>query len=154
MNEKPVQYLDEWSELWRAIDVAYTQLMKYYNLSANTYCVLTLLLSKPEGVEPAEIADIVIIKRQMVTLILNDLDNKGWITRQGLKTDLRRKKIFLTEAGRKFAEEVINTVEEVGLRGVKMMSEEEQKQFFSLGRHFCDFLQHEVNRVIGQGDAK
>ncbi len=150
MNEKQIKYLDDWTELWRKVDLAYTQLVKHFNISGNTYCVLHLLLSKPEGVEPAEIADIVIITRQMVALILNDLEKRGWIIRTGLKTDHRRKKITLTQTGKEFAEKVVNTSQEAELRGFEVMSEEEQALFFSLGSRYCEFLQKEVDRITSQ----
>ncbi len=147
MKEEPAKYLDEWAELWRSIDLSYSRLMKHFNVSANTYCVLSLLLFRPEGVEPAEIADAVVIKRQMVAQILNDLENRGWIVREGLKTDHRRKKILLTEAGQKFAGEVVDTSGEVGLRGVRLMSGEEQAQFLALTRRYCEFLKQEVDSL-------
>ncbi len=147
MSEKTFKYLDEWTELWRTIDTTYTRLMRHFNISGNTYCVLSLLLNRPEGVEPAEIADIVIIKRQMVALILNDLESRGWIVRKPQKTDHRRKSILLTKAGKKFAENLIKTSLEVSLHGLKVMTEEEQEHFFALSTRYCELIGQEVDRL-------
>ncbi|MBS1368943.1 MAG: MarR family transcriptional regulator [Lentisphaeria bacterium] len=152
MEDKRIENIGEWADIWRQCDVAYTQLMRHFNVSANTYCVLELLLNNPDGVSPAEIADAAIIKRQMVALILNDLENRGWIIRKELKTDHRRKKIFLTKAGKEQASGIVRITNGVALQGIKIMKEDEQAQFLALARRFACSLQQEIDRVVDKKD--
>lgn len=150
MKEKTVQNIGDWTDVWRQCDVAYSQLMRHFNVSPNTYFVLELLLTNPDGVSPAEIADAVIIKRQMVALILNDLEKRGWIIRKELKTDHRRKKIFLTKAGKKYASTITQITDAATWRSIKTMSKDEQAQFLALAKLFSRSLQQEVDRVINK----
>ncbi len=147
MTDTP--YLDEWTEIWRIIDTAYERLLRHFNVSANTYCVLLLLLERPEGMEPAKIADAVLIKRQMVALILNDLESRSWITRRALKTDHRRKNISLTPAGKTFIEHMEQVITEANQYGIRNMSAEDQAKYLALSKTFHESFREEINRITG-----
>lgn len=152
MAEKKTSYLHEWTEIWRSVDLAYDKLLRHFNVSANTYCVLSLLLRKPDGVGPAQIAETVLIKRQMVALILNDLESKGWIIRQELKTDHRRKHIFLTDTGKKFIRNMDKVMMDANLQGIRKMSGEDQEKFLALAKVFLQSFQREISRITGLGE--
>ena len=99
---KAKQYLAEYLELWHVTDAAYSKLLKRWNLSLNALWVIDLLYRHPEGVEPAVIAELTHTLRQTVTVVLNDLEERGCLYREPNLTDRRRKRIRLTPAGRKF----------------------------------------------------
>ena len=74
---KAKQYLAEYLELWHVTDAAYSKLLKRWNLSLNALWVIDLLYRHPEGVEPAVIAELTHTLRQTVTVVLNDLEERG-----------------------------------------------------------------------------
>ncbi len=152
MTDKQIPYLSEWTEIWRVIDMAYEQLLRHFNVSANTYCVLLLLLNRPEGVEPAKIAEAVLIKRQMVALILNDLDARGWIIRRELKTDHRRKNISLTSAGREFIENMEQVIWDANLHAIREMSDEDQAKYLALSKTFYESFRTNIDSITKQGN--
>ena len=131
------KYLEAWLELWRQTDTAYCRLLRRWNLSLNAYLVLELLYQRPEGVEPAEIADTISILRQSVTVILRDFENAGMIIRRESKEDHRRKKILLSAQGRQKADEIVGTVSGIELEALSRMSSEEQKQVVELSARYC-----------------
>lgn len=134
---KAKQYLAEYLELWHVTDAAYSKLLKRWNLSLNALWVINLLHRHPEGVEPAVIAELTHTLRQTVTVVLNDLEERGCLYREPNLTDRRRKRIRLTPAGRKFCGEVLETVGRIELDCIAEMNEEEQQQLIRLSRRFC-----------------
>ena len=128
---KAKQYLAEYLELWHVTDAAYSKLLKRWNLSLNALWVIDLLYRHPEGVEPAVIAELTHTLRQTVTVVLNDLEERGCLYR-------------LTPAGRKFCGEVLETVGRIELDCIAEMNEEEQQQLIRLSRRFCANLARAV----------
>ncbi len=61
--------------------------------------VVLLALCAEDDMEPAQIADRVLIPRQTITSILDKLEAGGFVVRTDHPTDRRRKVIRLTEAG-------------------------------------------------------
>ena len=61
--------------------------------------VVLLALCADDDMEPAQIADRVLIPRQTITSILDKLEAGGFVLRTDHPTDRRRKVIRLTEAG-------------------------------------------------------
>ena len=69
-----------------------------YEISTPQVVVL-LALCAEDDMEPAQIADRVLIPRQTITSILDKLEAGGFVVRTDHPTDRRRKVIRLTEAG-------------------------------------------------------
>ena len=69
-----------------------------YDIGAPQVIVL-LALCQGDDMEPAQIADTVLIPRQTITSILDKLENMGLVVRTDHPTDRRRKVIRLTQAG-------------------------------------------------------
>ena len=61
--------------------------------------VVLLALCSGDDMEPAQIADQVLIPRQTITSILDKLEKAGLVVRTDHPTDRRRKVIRLTQAG-------------------------------------------------------
>ncbi len=69
-----------------------------YEISTPQVVVL-LALCAEDDMEPAQIADRVLIPRQTITSILDKLEAGGFVVRTDHPTDRRRKVIRLTESG-------------------------------------------------------
>ncbi len=132
--------LKEWMELWRLTDNVYTRFLKRWNLSLNAYFVLTWLRDNPDGVEPARLADLVNIQRQLVTIILRDFESRDMILRRERSEDHRRRCIRLSASGRLFADEVCGAVDEMDLRGLAAFSLEEQRRLVEFSQRFYDAI--------------
>ncbi|MDL2297719.1 MarR family transcriptional regulator [Synergistaceae bacterium OttesenSCG-928-D05] len=95
------------SDLWRRYDQVYEDWSQRQGLSTNALTLLEEMLIRPEGVEPAEIADYLGIPRQTMTSTLDSLESKGFLARFPHEKDRRRKVVRFTPEGKKFAEKTV-----------------------------------------------
>jgi DNA-binding MarR family transcriptional regulator len=84
--------------------------LERYDIGAPQVVVL-LALCAADDMEPAQIADQVLIPRQTITSILDKLEKAGLVVRTEHPTDRRRKVIRLTQAGFEKACEVWNDLD-------------------------------------------
>ena len=130
------EYQKRWMELWRLTDNVYTMYLRRWELSLNEYLVLESLREFPKGMQPAQLAERVSIQRQLVTIILNKLEERGFILRRESRTDHRRKIIRLNPAGRDFAEKVCGSVEQLDLHGLEVLSDSEREKLLEYTERF------------------
>ena len=76
-ENKEKELLRRWMALWAEIDKTYIGFLKRWDLSLNAYWVIEYLHNHPQGAEPAELADRINVMRQLITIILNDLEKRG-----------------------------------------------------------------------------
>ena len=84
--------------------------LERYDIGAPQVVVLLTLCARDE-MEPAQIADEVLIPRQTITSILDKLEKAGLVVRTEHPTDRRRKVIRLTQSGFEKASEVWNDLD-------------------------------------------
>lgn len=91
-------------------------------------------LSQKEGLTQLEISEITRLKPSTVSIIINKLENDGYINRVHDKYDLRSFKVFLTQLGKEYTDSYI-----------KKMQIEEKKAFMGIGelekKKFLELLQ-------------
>ena len=78
-----------------------------YGLSLSGFNVLVILRQAPEGVNPREIADRLLVTRAAVTAILDSLEDKGFVRRNPSGADGRMTLIAITQAGRKLLDSLL-----------------------------------------------
>jgi DNA-binding MarR family transcriptional regulator len=83
------------------ITTALSRRFRHYGLSLSGFNALVILRQAPDGVNPHEIADRLLVTRAAVTAILDALEAKGLIRRDRSDSDGRMSLIVITEAGRK-----------------------------------------------------
>ncbi|ASB88975.1 MarR family transcriptional regulator [Bacillus sonorensis] len=96
-----------------------------------------------EGKMVTEVSQALHVTSPFVTQLLNRLESKGLIIRQMDQTDRRIVRIFLTEAGKKAANEVHNKTNQWFCQLVSYLGEAESKQFASLIDKMSDFMEME-----------
>ncbi len=119
-------------DLWGKFDRVYFRILQKWNLSYNTYLVLEELLTRPEGWEPAALADRLSIPRQTMTFLLDSLEREGRLDRMAHPADRRRKLAALTAAGREFATNVSVEVSRREYEAMRTLSESEQEELLAL----------------------
>jgi DNA-binding MarR family transcriptional regulator len=96
------------------------QMLRPTGLTHTQWSALGVLLHYP-GLTPSQLEQMLMIERPSVTSLMNGLENRGLIVRRVSPGDGRSKQIFLTDAGRKLAEETqhfARVVEEKVKRGM------------------------------------
>ena len=137
-REKSRTQLRQWLKIQENTEHVYLQFIKRYQLNKNSFFALDYLYSHREGAEPAFLAENLGLTRQMMTIVLNDLDNRGWILRQERQDDHRRKTIRLSESGRKFSEEVCAALEDFDISALAVFSPEELHNLLEYSTRFYE----------------
>ncbi|REK56554.1 MAG: MarR family transcriptional regulator [Thermobacillus sp.] len=80
------------------------QMLRPVGLTHTQWSALGVILHYP-GITPSQLEQILMIERPSVTSLMNGLESRGLIVRRSSPEDGRSKQIFLTDAGKKLAEE-------------------------------------------------
>ena len=139
--------LDGLFEAWRSCDNAYMKLIRQWGISLNTVWALEYMAKHPEGVEPTVLADDTNMLRQTITVVLNDLEKRGFLRREFHATDHRKKIIRLTAEGIAFSHKVLDTISGTEQEAADSLSEEEQALLISLSSRFCSSFAEKVNEA-------
>ena len=139
-QKKQQQWLKACFSAWKQTDFAYSRLAHSRNLSLNMVWAFECLSEHPEGVEPAVLADEANLLRQTMTVVLNDFEEQGLVTREFHPTDRRKKMIKLTAKGQKVCNEILDTIAQCELEALSELSEEDQRMLFKLNTRFCHCL--------------
>lgn len=145
-ENKEKELLRRWMALWVEIDKTYIGFLKRWDLSLNTYWVIEYLHNHPQGAEPAELADRINVMRQLITIILNDLEKRGFLLRRESEQDHRRRIIRLSPAGETFAREVCDAMEQFDLESLSAFTPAERERLVEDSRRFCDALKSAAAR--------
>ena len=145
-----VKCLQEVFEAWHSCDSAYLKLVRQWGISLNTVWALEYLVKHPEGVEPAVLADDTHMLRQTVTVVLNDLENRSYLTRVFHSTDHRRKITRLTPEGEAFAQTVLSAISAAEQEAAATLSPEEQQRLRDYSCRFAWAFANRVNSIILQ----
>lgn len=140
IEDREIIQLRRWMALWVEIDRVYIGYLKQWDLSLNAFWLLEYLYSHPQGAEPTELADEINVMRQLVTIILNDFEKRGFILRKESKLDHRKRIIQLSKRGLTFAKTVCESMYRVDLTSFSALSPEERDLVVAHAQHFCDAL--------------
>ena len=141
MDDKDVRILLELSDLWRRYDRAYTCWAQKHGISNSAMTLIEELYMRPEGVEPAEVADYLGIPRQTMTATLDALERKAVVGRFPHDKDRRRKVIRFTPEGKVRAEKLVNELHEWEMKALSPLSRTELARAFKTVKFFCSELE-------------
>lgn len=80
------------------------ELLVPVGLTHTQWSALSVIRHYP-GITPSQLEPILMIERPSVTSLMNGLEGKGYVIRKDHPSDGRSKQIFLTDTGRKMAED-------------------------------------------------
>ena len=140
-DDKDIRMLLELSDLWRRYDRAYTCWAQKHGISNSAMTLIEELYMRPEGVEPAEVADYLGIPRQTMTATLDALERKSVVGRFPHEKDRRRKVIRFTPEGKIMAEKLVNDLHEWEMKALSSLKWTELARAFKTVKHFCTELE-------------
>ena len=140
-DDKDIRMLLELSDLWRRYDRAYTCWEQKHGISNSAMTLIEELYMRPEGVEPAEVADYLGIPRQTMTATLDALERKSVVGRFPHEKDRRRKVIRFTPEGKIMAEKLVNDLHEWEMKALSSLKETELARAFKTVKLFCTELE-------------
>lgn len=112
--------------------------------------LLEELHNKPEGIEPAAVADYLGVPRQTMTSTLDTLEARGIIERHSHPTDRRRKLIRLTAKGLTETDALIKELYSWEMAALSTLPERERRRTFSAVSRFCKSLESTVSSNTGE----
>lgn len=86
---------------------------------------LMMFISRNEGINQQEIANILMKEKPAITRLLDILEDKNFVVRIPDKTDRRNKLVYLTNAGKVFSEELKPLVLEAMNEAKSVFTEDE-----------------------------
>ncbi|MDO5580587.1 MAG: hypothetical protein Q4G69_05595 [Planctomycetia bacterium] len=134
------KFLKKLMKLDKQIEAVYMKVLKGWNLTMNAFLALESFLNHPEGIEPACLADDLGVQRQLITILLNDFDKRGYIRKKEDRSDHRRKRITLSKRGKVFARDVHDRIKEMDLRAMSIFSKDELERMIDLYSRFYENL--------------
>ena len=140
-DDKDVRMLLELSDLWRRYDRVYTCWAQKHGISNSAMTLIEELYMRPEGVEPAEVADYLGVPRQTMTATLDALERKSLVERFPHEKDRRRKVIKFTPEGKTMAEKLVNELHEWEMNALSSLKETELARAFKTVKLFCTELE-------------
>ena len=140
-DDKDIRMLLELSDLWRRYDRAYTCWAQKHGISNSAMTLIEELYMRPEGVEPAEVADYLGIPRQTMTATLDALERKSVVGRFPHEKDRRRKVIRFTPEGKVHAEKLVKELHEWEMKALSPLSRTELARAFKTVKFFCSELE-------------
>ena len=144
--------LAEIFEAWRSCDSFYLKLVRQWGISLNTVWALEYLDKHPDGVEPAVLAEDTHMLRQTITVVLNDLEGRGYLSREFQSRDRRRKIVRLTAEGAAFSRKVLAEISAAEQSAAACLTEEEQRRLLEYSRRFSQEFARKVNESILRGE--
>jgi len=142
-----LQRLLRLSDLWRRYDQVYSEWAQKHGVSTNVMTLMEEMCIRPDGVEPAEIADYLGIPRQTMTTTLDWLEKRGFIARFPHVTDRRRKVIRFTTEGEALAKKLVHELHKWELEALSSIDEAECSEAFLTVKKLCD----ELERLLRKG---
>lgn len=150
MEDKNLALLMELSDIWRRYDQVYSRWAENHGLSTNAMSLVEELHMRPEGIEPAVVADYLGVPRQTMTSTLDALERRGIIERNAHPTDRRRKVIKLTQEGAMVADRLINELYGWEMEAISAIPECDRGLALAAVRLFCKRLESTVSINTGE----
>ncbi|MCE5202364.1 MAG: MarR family transcriptional regulator [Synergistaceae bacterium] len=154
ITDAQIQKLLRLSDLWRRYDQVYSEWAQKHGVSTNVMTLIEEMHIRPDGVEPAEIADYLGIPRQTMTTTLDWLEKRGLLGRFPHVTDRRRKVIRFTPEGEVLAGNLVDELHKWELEALSTIDEAECKAAFRTVRRFCDELERGLHNSAGRSEDK
>ena len=109
--------------------------------------VLLYLLDRGDCAMPREISEEMNISSARVAVILNNLENKGFIEREIDKSDRRRILVDLTEDGLELAKKHDGVVVDMTMQMLKMLGYEDAKELVRITKELAEIIPKIVPKI-------
>ncbi|WP_423218205.1 MarR family winged helix-turn-helix transcriptional regulator [Streptococcus equinus] len=120
---------------FRTIDAKVSETFKQDDLTPTQFSVLDVLYSKGP-MKIAELIDSILATSGNMTVVIRNMEKKGWVTRHTCPDDKRAYLVTLTDAGRQVIEHALPLHIEKIEETFSVLTEEEQEELIRLLKKF------------------
>lgn len=125
---------------WMGINAVYSRWAKAHGLTYNTLFTLYFIQEYPKQCTGRFLCDKLLLPKQTVNSILEELDKKGYVVKQVMETDHRNKRIIFTNEGEEYAKEILTALYLFEERAVRGMNESDRCKLLETNFLFLDRL--------------
>ena len=116
------------NDVARLMRTTFDRRVKALGLTRSQWWVLNHLF-RNDGVTQSELADILEVKKATLGRLLDRMEQKGWVRREGHAGDRRAKRVFLTEEVEPALKTMRTAAAEVRREAISGLSAAQQEQF-------------------------
>ena len=127
-------------DFWFGLNDISNQLAKSKGITVNTWCILYLIDQHPDSCTMKFICEKMLLPKQTVHSALTVLAKKGYIVRVPHPEDKRNILLHFTEAGQKYADEVLSVFYRPESEAMEMIGEEVKNNFLESSYIFYQAL--------------
>lgn len=132
MNNKDfIEQLNRYYAVWQEYSYVYEEWANDRGLSYNSLLTLSALYEGRGDCTQKKISQMWMIPKQTVNMILKDFERNGIVELSAMQNDKRSKLIRLTDAGYKYADNILSelrkaelsVIEEIGIERMKQLND-------------------------------
>lgn len=142
-NKKNISsYIDETIYVFEKI-VGSNQSIFFGNLMKSTKgenFVLKILIKSESPISPTELSEVLHSSKSRISAILRSLEKKGYIHREIDKTNRRKILVIITDAGKKHIMADINSVNDILVKLLLEMGEDDTRELVRLTKKLVDIM--------------
>ncbi len=120
---------------FRTIDAKVSETFKEFNLTPTQFGVMDVLNAKGR-MKIGELIDCMLATSGNMTVVIKNMEKKGWLTREACQTDKSAFEVDLTDEGRRIIQAAIPHISELLRRLFSVLTLEEQAQLVELLKKF------------------
>ena len=148
MEQKSAEQLTELNQRYREMNEFYGSYAKHCGWADSVMWILYSLWESEKPYTQAELCKSWMYSKQTVNSALKQLKEKGMIQLKAKPNDRKSKQIFLTQEGRRAAEEKIVPLVQAEQRALQKMESEEREEYLRLMRKYVALTGKEIQRTI------
>ena len=141
------------NDVARLMRTTFDRRVKALGLTRSQWWVLNHLF-RNDGVTQSELADILEVKKATLGRLLDRMEQKGWIRREGHAGDRRAKRVFLTEEVEPAIKTMRAAAAEVQREAMSGLLSAQQDQFVDTLLAIKGNLSRQDNSANGNGSKK
>jgi len=141
------------NDVARLLRTTFDRRVKSLGLTRSQWWVLNHLF-RNDGVTQSELADILEVKKATLGRLLDRMEQKGWIRREGHAGDRRAKRVFLTDEVEPAIKTMRAAAAEVRRDALSGLSPAQQDQFVDALLAIKGNLSRQDNGAYGEGTKK
>lgn len=142
------EILIRYNRIFKDTDKIYHDFAKEYGLSDCAFWILYLLRETDTEYTQSEICNMLYMPRQTVNSAIKSLQNSGYIYLKPAENSKKNKILVLTDTGKDFAENSVDTVLKAEIKTLEQFSESELEIFLSLNKKYAALLRKEYEKNI------
>lgn len=138
--------LELWKH-WHKLNAIYEEYAKSVGMNYTSLLILNLIsMEGDRGCAQKQMAEQIFIPKQTINNVITGFYRQGYVELHENENDRREKTVRLTDAGKKYAAEMIPVLDAALDQAMDQFTEDEKQLFFSLMKRYVDVCDKNVKR--------